>query len=424
MEEIENFQIALETDVCRTGSSVSGSVKIKIAQPVETKEIRLEIEGKATTEFMELRSFEIDCWNSDIYRAKLAASENYIDWKIHLWPDSTTLQQNQNSIIPAGDYDFPFSFQIPENCPSSFIGEYGRIVYFCKAVIDPLQENSDPKICMVPFTVVSLVDLNIWKPNPALSHIQESKSKKVGRFFCLFSGNHKCDVDIPQSGFVSGESIPLNFTISNNSHVLVIKTKVKLVEKVTYDGNIVLNKASEKYPQSVLYQKSKKHTRRTLVKLLGDGIKHGGSQNWQGRYLTIPPICATMTSKSCSFISLSYELLIQIYRRKWICFKASLNVYVPILIGNVPLRVSYNRNDPTDQTTVSDQHDDNERVGLLAAAYPDQPCPTYEENKTMSVGVRIFRNENNLKKNTKNPLSAMDFAPRYPYYGCLNKPDH
>lgn len=38
--------------------------------------------------------------------------------------------------IPAGDYEYPFHFRLPDHCPSSFEGEYGHIRYEIKAVVD------------------------------------------------------------------------------------------------------------------------------------------------------------------------------------------------------------------------------------------------------------------------------------------------
>lgn len=38
--------------------------------------------------------------------------------------------------IQPGNYDYPFTFRVPDNCPSSFEGVFGRIRYKVKAVVD------------------------------------------------------------------------------------------------------------------------------------------------------------------------------------------------------------------------------------------------------------------------------------------------
>ena len=60
--------------------------------------------------------------------------------------------------ITAGDYEYPFRLQLPENIPSSFVGEYGRIVYNIKAVVDRPWRFDHETVAF--FTVDGIYDLN------------------------------------------------------------------------------------------------------------------------------------------------------------------------------------------------------------------------------------------------------------------------
>ena len=63
---------------------------------------------------------------------------------------------------PAGSHQHAFNFQLPENIPSSFEGEYGYVRYWCKAIIDkPWKFDHEAKN---PFSVVKHVDLNRCSP--------------------------------------------------------------------------------------------------------------------------------------------------------------------------------------------------------------------------------------------------------------------
>ena len=68
--------------------------------------------------------------------------------------------------IAPGSYELPFQLQLPLNIPSSFIGEYGKIVYRIKAVVDrPWRFDHETHTF---FTVDGLYDLNM-DPSAAVS---------------------------------------------------------------------------------------------------------------------------------------------------------------------------------------------------------------------------------------------------------------
>ena len=57
-----------------------------------------------------------------------------------------------------GRYDWPFNLRLPPFLPSSFEGQYGRVQYWAKAVIDrPWKGDTD---FTRNFTVLGQLDLN------------------------------------------------------------------------------------------------------------------------------------------------------------------------------------------------------------------------------------------------------------------------
>ena len=61
--------------------------------------------------------------------------------------------------ISAGDYEYPFQFQLPTDIPSSFVGRYGKIVYSVTAVVDRPWKFDHETVAF--FTVVGVYDLNM-----------------------------------------------------------------------------------------------------------------------------------------------------------------------------------------------------------------------------------------------------------------------
>ena len=62
------------------------------------------------------------------------------------------------TVIPAGVNEFPFQYTLPENIPSSFEGEYGRVKYSARATVEVPKRADQPT--MMPFTVMAALDLN------------------------------------------------------------------------------------------------------------------------------------------------------------------------------------------------------------------------------------------------------------------------
>ena len=90
--------------------------------------------------------------------------ENYIDFRMRLLGDS----DNQGpTILSPGIHSFPFKLGLPVDLPSTFLGRYGWVQYFCKAGLrEPsglIHKNHQVFIVMNP------IDLNLEQPYLAVS---------------------------------------------------------------------------------------------------------------------------------------------------------------------------------------------------------------------------------------------------------------
>lgn len=95
--------------------------------------------------------------------------ENYIDFRMRLLGD---VDQGGPAILSPGIHSFPFKLGLPHGLPSTFLGRYGWIQFYCKAA---LRENNGVihKNHQV-FIVMNPIDLNLEKPILAVSSCGET----------------------------------------------------------------------------------------------------------------------------------------------------------------------------------------------------------------------------------------------------------
>ena len=90
---------------------------------------------------------------------------------------------SEETILPAGNYSYPFEFVLPFGIPGSFEGPIyqGYVRYWLKATID-IPWKFDPEYKTL-FTVASVLDLRTV-PNVMVCSILEQRSGKTGLNAC------------------------------------------------------------------------------------------------------------------------------------------------------------------------------------------------------------------------------------------------
>lgn len=150
--------------------------------------------------------------------------ENYIDFRMRLLGDS---EQQGPTVLSPGIHSFPFKLGLPLGLPSTFLGRFGWIQYYCKCALrEPsglIHKNHQIFIIMNP------IDLNIEEPSLAEPFVCEIEPS-LGGLACIGSGTVKCKIELDRAGYVSGETINVSGFVKNYSKVTIRSTKITLVE--------------------------------------------------------------------------------------------------------------------------------------------------------------------------------------------------
>lgn len=121
-------------------------------------------------------------------------------------------ERNSDVSIPAGNHEYPFSFQLPLNLPSSFEGEFGRVRYDIEAVVKRSWKfDYNTKVI---FTVNALVDLNL---QPVYMEKRDVSKEKSICCLCCKEGPISMKVEMPRTGYVPGEYVKFSVHSSNSS---------------------------------------------------------------------------------------------------------------------------------------------------------------------------------------------------------------
>lgn len=192
--------------------------------------------------------------------------------------------------LPAGEHTYPFTCALPPQLPSSFEGEWGHIRYTIKITLDrPWKFDQDSKMA---FTVISPVDLN---QNP---RVKEKFTLNLEKSFCCLccrSGPLALVASLPVTGYVSGQSIPINAECDNASNVKVNVVKFILRKVVAFHTN---------QPR-----RETKKDKITIAELSVGPVDEHGANAWQQK-LDIPPLPPS-NLVNCGIIDLDYELKVR-----------------------------------------------------------------------------------------------------------------
>lgn len=121
--------IVIQTDqpYCVSGEAISGNIAIQINIPFPARKLNIELKGKEKCKWTETRTRTVGS-------GEHARTETYYvyhnnDHEILKFEE--TLYEFDGNEIPAGQYMFPYSFVLPQNCPSSayFTGSGGAVGY-------------------------------------------------------------------------------------------------------------------------------------------------------------------------------------------------------------------------------------------------------------------------------------------------------
>lgn len=355
--------------IYHAGQTLSGKVELHLDEAISVNGFYLIISGCAKIEWFENDSED----KRDTYRGQ----EKLLQAKVALIaPSSGGVIE-----IPVGTHVYKFSCALPAHLPTSFEGNYGKIRYTVCAILDrPWKFN---QTCKVAFTVLKLVDLN---RDPML---RQPKRTDVSKTFCCWPCKSRpllITVEIPASGYVPGQKIPITITLNNASSVAMHGVQSSLDRTECYRSETPCEKT--------------KVISKTFASV-STAINNDVFSRLQ-QQLDIPSIAPT---GKCSVLTIDYELNVTIQVDS--C-RINPKVKIPIIIGTVPLVATASSNIPSTNAGA--------RYGSFDECQPptapllqdiDAPPPSYQE---AIHGTAIDVNDD------PHAIGFQPYVPRYPVY--------
>ncbi|ULU07342.1 hypothetical protein L3Y34_018826 [Caenorhabditis briggsae] len=215
-------------EVFLPGNPISGRVILMTTENYKARAVHLKLDGRAHTNWHEYETERHTDGNGNTEnrqkKVDYSATVKYLEIKILIWASF----DGSNCLIP-GTYAWPFSYRLPSNIPPSFEGKYGYIRYSVTAEVDrPWRFDKTSKRCI---TVSPMLDLN-FIPN-AMTPLQDQASENLG-CCCFKKGYLSVKLDVPKTGFVPGETVPINLHIVNKSSVNVTMVTATIIQRCTF----------------------------------------------------------------------------------------------------------------------------------------------------------------------------------------------
>ncbi|XP_069971401.1 arrestin domain-containing protein 4 isoform X1 [Penaeus vannamei] len=281
----------LRPEYC-SGQIVEGYITFAADEPVPLKYVKLTAGGIGQVSWYD---------NDQTY----FASEEYFRETHTIWS-----RAHQTEKFPAGEHKYPFAFQIPEDIPSSFQSEIGKVEYLVEAVA------KSPLLKAVSTTAGFLVnqpyDLN--SHSDARTAIIREREKAI-RCCCARWGPITLTLAVEKRGYVRGENIVINGEIVNNSGSTIKYTEAKIVQKITY-----------------ITSASKMTVKRTIQRVYHPQLQSGRTDEWSRVLLPVPAATPSYLV-NCNIINVEYNLVFEAILGK--CKRAKIKEN--IIIGSVPL---------------------------------------------------------------------------------------
>ncbi|XP_065335244.1 arrestin domain-containing protein 2-like [Cloeon dipterum] len=358
---MERVQIHFEgsENTFYSGQYVSGHVSVHLDVPTRLRAITLRISGTAEVKWEEwihkrnpqkqLRRASQRSANGLPQQAPpsnemklFKSNELYFEYKIALLAAS-----NHDPMFEAREYKFPFHFNLPQNIPSSFEGQFGHVRYVvCCKVDKPCARDHEAKTM---FTVICPLDLNRF---PHLATMADASD--VRKFWCLFHRSKPTTVimRLSESGIVPEQLINPNIDVDNTSDVRINQVRLMLIMSCSYTAMGV-----------------KKVEKTVLVESHLGAVEPKKARSWfRGIFIQVPPVPPSGLN-NCTLIDITYKLkLVAEPERPHL----NITVSLPLTVGTIPFRNNFDPSTPLPSAPPSIEP-------LIGTRLLTEP-PSYEES--------------------------------------------
>ncbi|XP_055604277.1 arrestin domain-containing protein 2-like [Uranotaenia lowii] len=283
------------------GQTAAGSVVLHLDQPETVKEIYFKLEG-----------FTVVNWSERRPHGQRRRSRQFCGRRDYM-NTITALAGTQHGPpieIPAGTHVYNFTCLLPEMLPTSFEGRNGHIRYTITVVIE--RPSLQSTVYREAFTVLKNVNLN---DTPALWNPVKLRETKTFGWWVFKSDPLDITVEIPYTGYVPGQIIPVLIQWENNTNISIHGFRIKLYK---------IENCSATEP----YEKTRTDSQ-SIAKIENRDLHQQGKVRFE-RGILIP---ATAPSMATPLITVTYELRIFIH----ISGGDNAEFVIPVVIGTIPL---------------------------------------------------------------------------------------
>ena len=220
--------VHLDSPFCISGSQVTGKICIKINQPFPAQKLKLKVEGKESCVWYVGRKS-----GGKSQKSAFRHDHNEI-----IFDHEEIIFDFSKQSIKTGDYEFPFSFYLPKECPSSaYFGEYrkasGVIEYRISGILNSINEND---VQSIQYCKRFIVRQNKFDTN---FNMQSSSEKDVNLWCCCCSrGVTKVSAIFEKNSYSTSEVARAIINVDNTSSKLNIDhISMKLKQHVRLNTN-------------------------------------------------------------------------------------------------------------------------------------------------------------------------------------------
>ncbi|EFO91306.1 hypothetical protein CRE_11666 [Caenorhabditis remanei] len=318
-------QVEFTKEIFFPGENVTGRAWVSTKKDMSARNVEISFFGKSVT-----------AWRTDGDRKNRPVEdksfkkgeETYVVLKHVVWtPD------DGNNTFPSGDYEWNFSFELPNECPPSFEGKFGFIRYYVSVHID-VPNWIDKKVERA-ITVSPIIDLNSipGANEPLVRQIERVSEKCACIPFLGSNGNIVYTIKSPTLGYVAGDLIRVTGSIENRSskplsEIEAIFKRIVVYRKDMTNSLIKSHRNMSNTPDTYNSRKES-YVIEEITEICE--IEPGATKNFRFSFI-VPPVVSTI--RSSTFINVEY--LVTIAADRQFCDSSEIPT-LNIIVGNVPI---------------------------------------------------------------------------------------
>lgn len=286
MGKLQEFSVSFDKNkvVYSPGESISGTVTVTVSQALQCKAIKVNCNGFCG----------------------ITTKVNDTAWMMEEQYFNSSVSVADKGTLKTGTHTFPFKFLIPATAPTSFEGNYGKIIYRVRAFIETPRFAKDYN-AEKSFFLLSLLNLN---EVPDIWGVRSSAVTQQFSYMLMKTGTVVLKAQTDMRGYTPGQVIQVSAKIHNQSGKTTGKMAASLMQRVTYET------------------KKPTHDMRTIAEVEGGVVKANKEVEWKDQII-VPPLPQSFLG-GCELIKIEYYVKVSLK-------SPDTTLTLPIHIGNVSL---------------------------------------------------------------------------------------